>query len=90
MLFALLHTQSNVSLPTFHYQPSLPKLPLPKLRQTLDKYLRSLEPFLLLRNPVGGESIEQERERRVGWARTFELGVGAICQQRLQGAWACL
>jgi len=84
MLFALLHTQPNASLPTFHHQSSLPKLPVPQLRQTLDKYLHSLEPFYWLSQQAGGEGVEKQRERRAGWARAFETGVGERCQQRLQ------
>ncbi|KIM26272.1 hypothetical protein M408DRAFT_330655 [Serendipita vermifera MAFF 305830] len=84
MLFALLHTQPNTSLPTFHHQSALPKLPVPPLRQTLEKYIQSLEPFLLLESQNGNQDIDQERARRVEWARNFETGVGLHCQQRLQ------
>ena len=31
---------------TFEFDSSLPKLPIPDLKQTLDKYLTSIEPFV--------------------------------------------
>ena len=31
-------------VPTDHFQPGLPRLPIPKLEQTLDRYLAALRP----------------------------------------------
>lgn len=39
-----------------HFQKSLPRLPLPKLEATCDRYLRSLEPV------VSGEELENTRK----------------------------
>lgn len=85
MLFALLHSQADPSIPTFRYQKSLPSLPLPPLRQTLDKYLRSLEPFFLARQQAGTQLAAHARTQREAWARSFETGIGAQCQERLKG-----
>lgn len=85
MLFALLHSQADPALPTFHFQSALPRLPVPPLRQTLDNYLRSLEPFLLFQQQSGGEGAADARTRRQKWALDFEKRVGALCQQRLLG-----
>jgi hypothetical protein len=85
MLFALVHSQADPSVPTFRYQKSLPSLPLPPLRQTLDKYLRSLEPFFLARQQAGTQLAADARTQREAWARSFESGIGARCQERLQG-----
>lgn len=92
MLFALLHSQADPSVPTFRYQSSLPRLPLPPLRQTLDKYLRSLEPFYLVQQQhPKAEPVAEARAKREAWARSFETGLGVQCQQRLQGigSFAC-
>uniref|UniRef100_A0A914W8F2 Choline/carnitine acyltransferase domain-containing protein n=1 Tax=Plectus sambesii TaxID=2011161 RepID=A0A914W8F2_9BILA len=33
-------------IPTYHFQPSLPRLPIPKLEATCDRYLRAIEPLI--------------------------------------------
>jgi len=35
------------TIPTYHFQASLPRLPIPKLQDTLDKVRRALFPLLL-------------------------------------------
>ncbi|KAA1467647.1 acyltransferase ChoActase/COT/CPT [Dentipellis sp. KUC8613] len=62
---------------------NLPRLPVPDLRRTLDRYIQSLKPFLLEDEARGGPSYESALERRVHWAREFEEGVGAVAQDRL-------
>ena len=33
-------------VPTMHFQDSLPRMPIPALEETLDKYLAALEPLV--------------------------------------------
>jgi hypothetical protein len=77
-MFAL-HQPAN-KLPTFIHQKSLPKLPVPPLRATLDRYLKSLEPIF----KEGGKT-EAEVQQRQLWAKEFEEGLGHRLQQRLIG-----
>lgn len=42
-------------LPTMHFQKSLPRLPIPKLEKTCERYLRALEPL------VTAEELEKTR-----------------------------
>ncbi|KAG6821292.1 hypothetical protein H0H93_000152 [Arthromyces matolae] len=66
-------------------RPALPRLPIPELRQTLDRYLASLEPLLLEDDRLGRSSFESSYALRVKWAQTFEFGIGKILQERLHG-----
>ncbi|KZT00792.1 acyltransferase ChoActase/COT/CPT [Laetiporus sulphureus 93-53] len=61
----------------------LPRLPVPGLHQTLQKYLKSLEPFLLEDEARGGPSFREAYEKRAEWVEDFERGIGAVCQERL-------
>lgn len=63
----------------------LPRLPVPDLRKTLDKYLTSLEPILLEDEVRGGTSYQSAYALRVKWADEFESNVGRLCQERLLG-----
>lgn len=63
----------------------LPRLPVPPLRDTLDRYLKSLEPFLLEDEARGGPSFQESMSRRSAWAKEFELGLGRTLQERLVG-----
>lgn len=74
----------------FHRMPSklpgpLPRLPLPDLRHTLDRYLASLEPLLLQDEANGGDPYDSAYALRAKWARDFENGIGRVLQDRLRG-----
>ncbi|OSX58854.1 hypothetical protein POSPLADRAFT_1151685 [Postia placenta MAD-698-R-SB12] len=62
---------------------TLPRLPVPDLRQTLQKYLVSLEPFMLEDQANGGLPREDSYNHRVKLVEDFERGLGRICQDRL-------
>lgn len=66
-------------------RPTLPRLPVPPLQQTIDRYLKSLEPFLLEDDARGGPSFTSSYNLREKWAQEFRGGVGKLCQQRLIG-----
>lgn len=65
--------------------PRLPRLPVPPLRTTLDKYLKSIQPFLLEDEARGGAPFEESFTLRVKWAKEFEWGVGREAQNGLVG-----
>ncbi|KAJ7707599.1 acyltransferase ChoActase/COT/CPT [Mycena rosella] len=62
---------------------SLPRLPVPELRKTLDRYLTSIEPFLLEDEAHGGLPFHSAYSLRAKWADEFAAGVGQLCQDRL-------
>ncbi|KAG7451241.1 acyltransferase ChoActase/COT/CPT [Guyanagaster necrorhizus] len=66
--------------------PTLLRLPVPALRKTLDKYLTSLEPFLLedaSKKGLDDDALDASRRLRAQWADEFASGVGKLCQDRL-------
>lgn len=63
----------------------MPRLPVPELRKTLDKYLASLEPFLREDEKRGGMSYQSGMSLRRKWADEFEQGIGKVLQDRLVG-----
>ena len=65
--------------------PRLPRLPIPPLKDTLKRYIESLEPFLLEDAARGGQPFEEALQHRVDLAKEFEQGLGRVCQQRLIG-----
>lgn len=73
---------------TFSQQRNLPRLPVPTLEQTFDKYLKSLSPFLHQLEEQGkleGSTAEKELAKRKQWVQDF-LAKGALgpkLQQRL-------
>ncbi|KAG9096393.1 hypothetical protein FS749_008598 [Ceratobasidium sp. UAMH 11750] len=66
--------------PMFVNQRSLPKLPVPNLRHTLDKYLKSLEPLIA---EAGEVNAAAEMKKRQQMADEFENGIGKLAQARL-------
>ncbi|KAK2463432.1 hypothetical protein APHAL10511_004518 [Amanita phalloides] len=63
--------------------PALPRLPVPVLRHTLDRYLASLEPLLLHDDATGGTPYASAYALRANWADQFENGIGKLLQDRL-------
>ncbi|KAI0367761.1 acyltransferase ChoActase/COT/CPT [Pilatotrama ljubarskyi] len=63
--------------------PSLPRLPVPDLHKTLQKYLQSLEPFLQEDEARGGTDFNTAYAARQQLANDFENGIGRLCQERL-------
>ncbi|KAI0001470.1 acyltransferase ChoActase/COT/CPT [Russula compacta] len=63
--------------------PTLPRLPVPDIHQTLSKYLRSLVPLLQEDEARGGPPWRSALEERQRLADEFERGLGAKCQERL-------
>lgn len=64
---------------------ALPRLPVPPLRSTLDKYLQSIKPLLLEDDLRGVSAFDLAYQQRVQWAKEFEVGIGATLQARLIG-----
>lgn len=64
---------------------TLPRLPVPDLHQTLQRYLSSIEPLLLEDARHGGAPFDETYQQRKLWVEDFEKGVGQICQERLHG-----
>ncbi|KAI0777148.1 acyltransferase ChoActase/COT/CPT [Irpex lacteus] len=62
----------------------LPRLPVPDLHQTLQRYLKSLEPFLLEDERHGGPTYASALAQRTQSAEDFETGLGRVLQSRLQ------
>ncbi|XP_078703846.1 peroxisomal carnitine O-octanoyltransferase-like isoform X2 [Branchiostoma floridae x Branchiostoma belcheri] len=58
---------------TWKYQDSLPPLPVPPLKNTLDKYLESVKPFVTAEEYKETEAV----------VRQFEVGIGQSLHQQL-------
>jgi carnitine O-acetyltransferase len=65
------------------------RLPVLSLRQTLDKYLKSLVPFLKEDEARGGPPYDAEMDTQVKLVREFEVGIGSTLQERLLGEFSC-
>ncbi|KAG9120383.1 hypothetical protein FRC07_004145, partial [Ceratobasidium sp. 392] len=79
-MFALYAPSRSERVPTFVNQRSLPKLPVPKLRSTIDRYLKSLEPLIA---EAGEANAATEMRKRQQLADEFENGIGKLAQARL-------
>ncbi|KIP05852.1 hypothetical protein PHLGIDRAFT_24881 [Phlebiopsis gigantea 11061_1 CR5-6] len=64
--------------------PRLPRLPVPDLHQTLQRYLASLEPFVLEGYGRDSAQLQTMFATRKQWADDFERGVGSVLQERLR------
>ncbi|QRW18264.1 carnitine O-acetyltransferase [Rhizoctonia solani] len=78
-MFALYAPLRSERTPTFANQRGLQKLPVPRLRPTLDRYLKSLEPLIA----ESGHNVELEMQKRARMAEEFEHGIGKLAQARL-------
>ncbi|KIJ66998.1 hypothetical protein HYDPIDRAFT_108981 [Hydnomerulius pinastri MD-312] len=63
--------------------PRVPRLPIPDLRKTLDKYLQSIQPVLLADEDNGGSPFSKSYARQQGLVNAFLTGPGPLAQARL-------
>ncbi|PKI84383.1 hypothetical protein MVES_001602 [Malassezia vespertilionis] len=71
---------------TYGLQHTLPRLPIPDLKASIEKYLVSLEPILKQKEELGelsGSSASAELAKRRAWADELLAGVGPKLMQRL-------
>ncbi|CAG0892441.1 unnamed protein product [Cyprideis torosa] len=68
------HYLQRSILPTMHFQASLPRLRIPKLEMTCERYLRSLEPVATADEYAESKRIVEE----------FQRGKGKVLQEELQ------
>lgn len=62
-----------------------PRLPVPDLHKTLQKYVQSLVPFLREREAHEGVPFDEAMDSLLRSAAVFEEGLGKLCQERLLG-----
>uniref|UniRef100_A0A8C6ZRT3 Choline/carnitine acyltransferase domain-containing protein n=1 Tax=Nothoprocta perdicaria TaxID=30464 RepID=A0A8C6ZRT3_NOTPE len=67
------HFVHRSTIPTMHFQDSLPRLPIPKLEHTLKRYLAAQEPLL--------DDKQYRNTRRI--AKEFEKGAGKRLHREL-------
>lgn len=64
----------RTTVPMLHFQPSLPRLPIPKLENTCDRYLASLKPLL----------DDDSFQKSSALVKDFQQSVGPQLQSLLQ------
>lgn len=75
---------------TLERQRELPRLPIPPLEKSLERYIKSLRPLLLeqaLKAGQGQDAVDAELAKRREWAADFQSksGLGRLLQERLKG-----
>lgn len=75
---------------TLDRQRELPRLPIPPLDKSLERYITSLKPLILeraLQAGQGEDAVEAELNKRREWAADFQSkrGLGRLLQERLKG-----
>jgi hypothetical protein len=63
----------------------LPRLPVPELRHTLDRYMKSVEPFILEDDVAGVADADSAREAHIEIMKKYRHGIGRVAQKHLQG-----
>ncbi len=64
---------------------TFPRLPLPKLEETLDGYLKSLQPWLEEEERLNGKDKVEAMALLRRWADDFASGIGQTLQTKLEG-----
>ena len=67
------NNKAKQNVPTFAMDETLPSLPLPDLKDTLDKYLESIKPFVSQLEYLKTEKIVREFEHGIGQKLQFHL-----------------
>ncbi|KAF9007591.1 acyltransferase ChoActase/COT/CPT [Cyathus striatus] len=75
-----MHSRSSSTKPR---PPTLPRLPVPDLHQTLSRYLASLDPLLREDDAAGKHPYSSAYALRQKWADEFVSGIGHVLQDRL-------
>ncbi|KIK80431.1 hypothetical protein PAXRUDRAFT_833536 [Paxillus rubicundulus Ve08.2h10] len=68
---------------TSHLRAKLPRLPIPDLQKTMDRYLRSIQPVLLADEHAGGPSFSTSYARQQALVSAFLASPGPLAQARL-------
>ncbi|KAH7884455.1 acyltransferase ChoActase/COT/CPT [Phlebopus sp. FC_14] len=64
--------------------PELPRLPIPDLRKTMEKYLQSIQPLLLYDEANGGAPFSQSYAHQQSLVESFLTFPGPLAQARLK------
>jgi hypothetical protein len=80
-------TQSTLVTKTLtdYERSTFPRLPLPSLAETMENYLKSLNPWIEEETSAQGTSKDAAIAQRRKWADDFAAGVGGKLHAKLQG-----